>query len=752
MKIFVDDTSPQISYFSSSSSGWIKNHSNGTKYSDPFTDQYSGSTFHATYREGDRMEFRFNGSGIKVLGAKRDNHQSYSVALDGSDSTYMSGHTDQAQFQAELFSVDELPTDIEHTIVMANHPNSTANQTMKWWFDIDHMIITHPIPEGEEIYTTTIDDTSPYVTYDQGWNATGTGDSQYYNATLHTSTIPSSTMTMQFNGSSVQLFGSIDSDHGNYSVSLDGVIEGMYSASNWEQLHNVSLFLASGLEEGPHIVQLTNLGKSNITTIDFDYAVVNSTISPDIAPLDPPTAATNSGTANADGSNEGSKTSSNGGAIAGLVIAVILVTIALGLGGWYLYRRKRGKKSATRSAHSYSPDLEDDHQTHERDNPNSRIQEIQSKIVNVLPVPRKSAESKRDWARLSESAFDSETLRTANTSSSFDITEPEPESEPGPYSNTSRTTTSRRDTVIPSLVSFRASFSSLFNLSFRTSNLPVIQPNTSAHPNLNADSRDSKRGSRSIMSKFPSLLPRQSYQNQNPLVSSNDQTSRSSYQSHPFKASSFTPRGSYQSGMAKPIASQYMRSSRNPFDVPLGTSTPPYQAQDGLGTVESMAVEAQRSSALPSSTAITSPMFSEFFGEANHQHQHQQDNVYRQSLNDRLSASPYKNHNDTQNGNYSQPVYPNRARISVAAPMRHLSVPYTATMVDLDSSAYTTTSIFSSRRGTGISEEEIDLGIFSIPEVAPPAYAQATRISLGPGRTEQLRRTDSNASKSSDPF
>ncbi|WWD03615.1 hypothetical protein V865_001670 [Kwoniella europaea PYCC6329] len=692
MEILIDDASPQISYYSSSKEdGWIVNHSEGQKYSDPNTDKYSQSTFHATFTDGDRMEFRFNGSKIQVYGAKRDNHATYGVELDGSNPIYTSGHTDNAQYQTVIFSQDDLPTDIEHVITMTNHPNgidSKSNQTMKWWLDIDHIVITQPIED--KIYTTRIDDTSPSVTYDQdGWTTEGSGDPQYHNSTQHTSIIPSSTMTMNFNGTSVQLFGSLNDNHGNCSISLDGVIEGMYSATNWEHVAGVSLFSASGLEDGPHTVQLTNLGKSNITTIDFDYAVVNSTIKPADSESDAATVSISDGSdssddfqteAGIDGGN-GENSKSNVGAVAGAVIAVILVIIALGLGGWYLYRRKLGKSVYPGSSGPFP------------------IKDMSTRVINRLPltVQRGSTDSKQEWARLTDS------LPTADTTASFDASIP----------SSTRTSSSRRDTVIPSLASFRASFPSLFHMSFRSSNLPMVEPNIG----------DDKRGSKSNMSKFPSVVPRQSYQT-NP-TKAGENTPRSSCQTYPFKANAFTPRSSYQSNGLKPSdVSQFTRFSRSPFGDNHGT--PPYQA----GNVEEMNGSQQNlSSAIPSSAAITSPMFSEFFSGNNANHHLESD-------------CPVS---------HPQPSYmPNpRTRISVAVPMRHLSVPYTATMVDLDSSAYTTTSIFSSRRGTGISEEEIDLGLFSIPEFAPPAYAQATRISLGPGRTEELMRAASNASSAS---
>ncbi|WRT70257.1 uncharacterized protein IL334_007252 [Kwoniella shivajii] len=658
MEVIIDNASPQISYYSNSN-GWIVNHSTNQKYGDPNTNRYSQSTFHATFTEGDRMEFRFNGSGIAVHGAKRDNHGIFGVQVDNSSIRYLSGHSDVAEYQTELFSLNNLTTHQEHLITVTNYSNDNST---KWWLDIDHLIVTQPVMDNE--YTSIIDDSSPFVSYDVGWNTTDPGDSQYYNGTQHISTIPSSVMTLNFSGSSIQLFGSMDTDHGNYSISLDGVIGNMYRATNWQRLTGVSLFFAAGLEEGPHTIQLTNLGKSNITTMDFDYAVVNSTVNATT------TGGDSSSIPNDTGEVVPPPNKSHSGAIAGTVIAILLVFILLFAAAFFVYRRRQGR--------SISP----------RD-PDNPTKGISSRAINQMTiVPKRTSDSKQDWTRLPDPP------ETAGSVVSFDASLP----------SSTRNSGSRRDTVIPSLPSFRASFPSLFQITPRSSQVPTVR---SSH-------RESNPGSRSIISRLQSFNPPQSYQNKNHYpfkTGGNGNNARSSYQdNNPFKTntSPFTPTSEHPSPLYQQSIPPYSRSSAHPgrLEYPQQSSAVP------------------SSQALPNSEAMTSPMFSEFFSEDDSDNPR---GVYSTS---------------SSNLSHPQPAHrTDQARVSVATPLRHLSVPYTATMVDFDSSAYTTTtSIYSSRRGTGISEE-IDLGLFSIPEFAPPAYAQATRISLGPGKLEILTRS-----------
>ncbi|WVF73069.1 hypothetical protein IAT40_007888 [Kwoniella sp. CBS 6097] len=250
----------------------------GTKYPDPLTNRYSEATFHATFTEGDRMEFKFNGTGITVYGAKRRNHGTYGVVVDELEEDYLDGFSSKDDIQAVLYEKFGLATDREHTIKVTNYPSRSKDRTGNLWMDIDHVIITHQIPST--MYSTIIDDVSPSITYDSGWQPYGSGTGGYYAMTNHMSSTIDSAMEFKFNGTSIQMFAGLSDNHGNYSVTLDGGQEQRYIAYNWELLYQIPIFTASGLEDREHTIQYRNVGLSPNNFLSFDYAVVNSSIKP----------------------------------------------------------------------------------------------------------------------------------------------------------------------------------------------------------------------------------------------------------------------------------------------------------------------------------------------------------------------------------------------------------------------------------------------------------------------------------------
>lgn len=62
------------------------------------------------------MRTVFNGTGIRVYGAKRDNHGTYSVKLDDGTPQLLAGLGDSA-FQALLYQVGGLSDNKQHELV-----------------------------------------------------------------------------------------------------------------------------------------------------------------------------------------------------------------------------------------------------------------------------------------------------------------------------------------------------------------------------------------------------------------------------------------------------------------------------------------------------------------------------------------------------------------------------------------------------------------------------------------------------------
>jgi hypothetical protein len=104
------------------------------------------------------------------------------------------------------------------------------------------------------------------------------------------------------------------------------------------------VFTASGLTDGPHTIVMATLPvSSSLNNVDFDYAVVNSTINPDGVTGN--STGTNSTTSTANGQGTTSSGGSSTGAIAGGVVGGVVVLAILGVLAWWFMRRKqRGKR------------------------------------------------------------------------------------------------------------------------------------------------------------------------------------------------------------------------------------------------------------------------------------------------------------------------------------------------------------------------------------------------------------------------
>ncbi|WWD03607.1 hypothetical protein V865_001661 [Kwoniella europaea PYCC6329] len=336
MNITIDDCSPQWQYMSKNGT-WIQDHT-----ADDQTSKYFKGTFMGTHTEGDSASLRFNGTAIVVYGAKRFNHGYYSTQLDGGTVQYQNGYSRNQDIQKVLYQAGGLDANREHVFVIANTPSKNT-QPLKagdeWWLDIDYAVITTSVQD--KVYTTTFDDDSSAIQYNGGGWERGDPNKDYYNTTAHVSAKPTDLMRLQFNGSSIQVFGGLFTDHGNYSIVLDDGPEEKYNGTFFRLQPQVPLYTANNLQDGPHTLTMINVGGGLAGNfLDFDYAVVNSTI-------DPSGSSSNDTSTNTTISDPGSGSSSSsdsgssnvaaiaGGAAGGVVGLALVVVLA-----WFLFRRK----------------------------------------------------------------------------------------------------------------------------------------------------------------------------------------------------------------------------------------------------------------------------------------------------------------------------------------------------------------------------------------------------------------------------
>ncbi|EIW72230.1 hypothetical protein TREMEDRAFT_58390 [Tremella mesenterica DSM 1558] len=318
MNITLDDLSPVISYVSASN-GWK------SQQTDSGLSSYFQSTFHSTTTDGDSASVTFNGTACYFY-----------AKVDDQPVQLFLGYSADRIFQTPIFVATGLAADKEHTVILTNLPSQTsppANATVQWFLDIDYVIIT--TATTDKVFTNIFDDSHPSFSYDNTWVAqTNVVKPPYYDLTSHLSPASQAIAHFQFNGSSVGLYGGVNFNHGNYSVSLDGGPTQLYNGSHFE-LVDTLLYLATSLSEGPHSLTITNVISGSNNALDIDYALVNSTIDPTN-----PNPNLNS-TITSDTSLNGDDHHNHAGAIAGGIIGGLSLLGLIGILIWYIFRRKR---------------------------------------------------------------------------------------------------------------------------------------------------------------------------------------------------------------------------------------------------------------------------------------------------------------------------------------------------------------------------------------------------------------------------
>ncbi|KAH8823857.1 hypothetical protein DL96DRAFT_240167 [Flagelloscypha sp. PMI_526] len=303
----LDNTSPLIHY--SPKGAW-----GGDKSTDPLYSSYSNSTFSATENSNATATIYFNGTEISLYGAKRLNHGTYTVTLDGQTFTF-DGHGDPDAFQQLLFSAKDLSSTIPHTLVLMNTPTTDT----KNFVDIDWVTITSSGVANQE--------NVPAYKFDCGkagptsWSDMSTGVVQYRQTTTK-----GASCNIGFTGPSISLYGEMGPSGTLFTVALDHIQDNqIYNTSALSTLQNTLLYQVTGLggdEEEAHVLTITHAGSANGNeTLALGYASVNGV----------------------------PKKTLSSGAIAGIVVGLIILCSLLFLLGFVLWRRRRQQESSTTS-------------------------------------------------------------------------------------------------------------------------------------------------------------------------------------------------------------------------------------------------------------------------------------------------------------------------------------------------------------------------------------------------------------------
>ncbi|KAK0242025.1 hypothetical protein EDD85DRAFT_426085 [Armillaria nabsnona] len=261
----IQDYSPLISY----DSNWFAGNSN-----DNYLDRYSDNSMMVTNFTGASATFCFNGTGVNVYGAKRDNHGSYQVTLDGTTFPAETGRNDTGIFQTLLFSSITLEQDF-HELILTNQ--GVDNHL---YLDIDFITWQTSIGNiNESLVIDTVQDTDPSFTYSpsSAWSSSPEHSDFYFGSTGHSSVESGSVMTYSFSGEGVSLYGPVGPGYAAFSAQLDGGPSVNSTAIRKSFVPQVLLYHADGLGPGQHLLKMMMQPSDDAQELAVDFANVYTT-------------------------------------------------------------------------------------------------------------------------------------------------------------------------------------------------------------------------------------------------------------------------------------------------------------------------------------------------------------------------------------------------------------------------------------------------------------------------------------------
>ncbi|KAK0453158.1 hypothetical protein EV421DRAFT_2014604 [Armillaria borealis] len=281
----VDDINPMITY--EPPSAWRP----GNKTTDPEASNYSNNgTFTLCQQNGASATFKFNGTGIAIYGAKRDNHGTYSATLDGVTNRF-DGYS-KTSIYTQPFDLSYLDVDY-----------------VKWNVSV-----------GE--------DSPPPITYQgsdsrfsyepsDAWS-TQENINGFQGQSANQTTQANASVTLTFNGEEVRIYGYVGPNASPYLVQVDNSTVGTLNGTKRDSFSGVILYETSNLGSGQHTVTLMNTPAGTAQSLSIAYAIVTDNTT--------------------DTSSDTSSLSS--GAIAGIVVGAVVGLAALALIIFFWQRRK----------------------------------------------------------------------------------------------------------------------------------------------------------------------------------------------------------------------------------------------------------------------------------------------------------------------------------------------------------------------------------------------------------------------------
>lgn len=190
--------------------------------------------------------------------------------------TYATSGTGQTDigndaFQQLTFGIANLTSGL-HEITITNKGFSNGTSA---YFDVDYVVWESSLPDqwNAQIFTTLANGTFEYLPTNASW---GSGaDPKSYSKWSYWTEVNDAKLRLNFTGQSIALYGSVDTNHGNFTCSIDGISRGSVSGTYPSQIEQQLLCFGDNLNNHKHVLVVENQPVSTGKVwLDIDYACV----------------------------------------------------------------------------------------------------------------------------------------------------------------------------------------------------------------------------------------------------------------------------------------------------------------------------------------------------------------------------------------------------------------------------------------------------------------------------------------------
>ncbi|KAH7098715.1 hypothetical protein BKA62DRAFT_712122 [Auriculariales sp. MPI-PUGE-AT-0066] len=251
----VDNVSPLIEY----RGPWVQ----GSLANDPVAPQYSDNgTFQVAASNEASAVFHYFGGQVSLFGAKRFNHDQFTVTFDTLEPETLNGQSDADQIQTNLYT-SPVSAQGFHTLAVQD---ASTNEDRPY-FDLDFLVVESEVNANHS--TSVAVDAAAWTRL--GFQSSDSGSESGFSS--QTTFTAGATATLSFTGTALDLYGMICQQCGLFNISIDGGPQVQLNANNPSLSRTKTvLYVARGLEDTNHTVEMTNLGSG----MGLDFAMLYS--------------------------------------------------------------------------------------------------------------------------------------------------------------------------------------------------------------------------------------------------------------------------------------------------------------------------------------------------------------------------------------------------------------------------------------------------------------------------------------------